>query len=294
MDNNIERGQEIRPAGGFTVLMAVYHKDSPELFRNALESVFLNSLAPNAVLVVADGPLTPQLDDVLSDFGSREPTLGVVRLPANLGLANALNEGLKHVETEWVARADSDDRNHEDRFAKQAAALLAAGEELDIIGSAIREIDQDGTQLAVRRTVSGHDAIISYATRRSPFNHMTVWYRAAFAQKVGGYPDIFLKEDYGLWASMIQAGARCENLSDITVDAMTGREMYKRRGGLKYAIAEVKLQKHLAKCNVKPNYIAIIDGFVRASIFLMPASFRSVVYRRVLRSDLSRVKRPVT
>lgn len=285
MDNNIRDHQEIIPTGGFSVLMAVYHRDSPELFHSALRSVFLNTLSPNAVLVVSDGPLTKNLDEVLVRFQSQEPKLTVIRLPENRGLASALNEGLKHIKTEWVARADSDDMNRLDRFAKQAETLFANDEKLDLFGSAIQEIGKDGTPLAIRRTVSGNDAIKLFAARRNPFNHMTVWYRAELARQVGGYPNIYLKEDYGLWASMILAGARCENLPEITVDAVTGEEMYRRRGGLKYAIAELHLQQHLYQCGLKSKAQSFFDGVARASAFLMPAVFRAIIYKHALRTN---------
>lgn len=268
----------------FTVLMAVYHKDDPDKFDCALGSVFANTLLPDAVLVIADGPLTGALDAVLARHQIQQPTLQLHRLARNEGLAIALNEGLKLIETEWVARADSDDLNHPDRFAKQAAALAAANGTLDLLGSAIQEIDFDGTPLAVRYTVSNHDAICKFAARRNPFNHMTVWYRAALARQVGGYPNIHLKEDYGLWANMMQAGARCKNLPEILVDAVTGKEMYRRRGGFKYAAAEIQLQRHLMKAGLKSLLQATIDGIARAIVFLMPSAFRAFIYKYALRA----------
>lgn len=269
----------------FTVLMAVYHKDDPDQFDRALASVFANSLAPDAVLIVADGPLTEALDAVLARHQAQEPTLKLHRLARNKGLAMALNEGLERIETEWVARADSDDLNRPDRFAKQATALAAADGTLDLLGCAVQEIDPDGTPLAVRRTVSGHDTIRRFAARRNPFNHMTVWYRAALARQVGGYPNIHLKEDYALWASMMRAGARCENLPEVLVDAVTGEEMYRRRGGLKYAVAEIRLQRHLRSVGLKSAVQATFDGLARAAVFLMPAALRAFIYKHALRES---------
>lgn len=269
--------------GRFTVLMAVYHKDSPELFGRALNSVFTNTLKPDLVIVVADGPLTDEINTVIDKFIVQYSALKILRLKKNLGLARALNEGLKHVDTEWVVRADSDDINHRDRFQKLVETLNARDGELDILGSAVQEIEADGSPIAVRRTSSGQINIRNFAARRNPFNHMTVMFRTACAKKVGGYPDIYLREDYGLWASMLKAGARCENLYGVTVDAVAGDSMYKRRGGIKYACAEIKLQKHLYQCDLKSWPQAMLDGFLRALVFLMPVSLRSVVYKYKLR-----------
>ncbi|MFC2970455.1 glycosyltransferase [Acidimangrovimonas pyrenivorans] len=269
--------------GGFTVLMAVYGGDDPERFARALESVFANSLPPDRMLLVVDGPVPEALERQIDRLQATQPCVRVHRLAENRGLAMALNAGLALVETEWVVRADSDDINRPDRFAKQAAAINAAPSPIDLLGGAIQEIDFDDTPLAVRRTAEGAESIRKFARKRNPFNHMTVAYRTALAREVGGYPNIHLKEDYGLWASLLQAGARVENLPDILVDAITGQDMYRRRGGTRYALAELHLQRHLVRCGLKPWPLAIAHGLARSLIFLLPAPARTQFYRLVLR-----------
>ncbi len=267
----------------FTVLLAVYHRDDARQFDRALASIFENTLAPKSVLVVADGPLTEQLDRVLSEHAGSQSTLKIHRLKSNQGLSKALNVGLSLVDTEWVARADADDINRPDRFQKQADLVAAMRGSVDLMGGAISEIDRDGTLLAIRRPPSQHHAIVKFAARRNPFNHMTVWFRTEFAQRIGGYPHIHLKEDYALWAGMIKRGARCINLDDVLVDAQTGNDMYKRRGGKRYALAEIKLQKYLYKAGLKSAPLALFDVFSRATIFLAPTFLRKFVYTNILR-----------
>lgn len=269
--------------GGFTVLMAVYYKEDPLRFKRALVSVFSNTLVPDSMILVVDGPIPQSIDHIIIDTLRSHNNIQVYRLPENRGLAYALNEGLSHVKTEWVVRADSDDINRPGRFETQAKAIAMMIPPVDLLGGAIQEMDFDGTPLGVRRTVEMDSDIRLFARRRSPFNHMTIAYRTSLVRSVGGYPDIYLKEDYALWASMIHAGARCANLPDILVDAMTGREMYYRRGGLKYAIAEISLQRHLITCNIKSSSHAIIDGVARSLVFMMPAFFRALFYTIMLR-----------
>lgn len=269
----------------FTVLLAVYHRDEPKQFDRALTSIFSNTLSPTSVLVIADGPLTEELDEVLACHAASQRTLRIHRLPVNGGLSKALNEGLSLVDTEWVARADADDINHSDRFLRQARLLASQEGNLDLMGGAISEVDREGRLLAVRRTPTSHCEIVRFAGRRNPFNHMTVWYRTELARKVGGYPDIHLKEDYALWAAMIKAGARCANLDEPLVDALTGQEMYRRRGGIRYALAEIELQRHLHATGLKSALLAFFDMCSRATVFLAPASVREIVYKSILRSN---------
>ncbi|AUJ65724.1 hypothetical protein B9057_15065 (plasmid) [Aestuarium zhoushanense] len=268
--------------GGFTVLMAVYHRDSPALFRMAVESVFSNTLQPDAFILVVDGPVSGALEQEIESLkGSFAITVHC--LDENIGLAGALNEGLALVATEWILRADADDYNLQHRFSAMAKALAASADRLDLFGSAIVEVDHDGTKLATRRTVENHKDIRKFASKRNPFNHMTVAMRAALARSAGGYPDIFLKEDYALWASLLKLNARTANLPDVLVRATTGRAMYGRRGGLKYALSEIRLQRHLVRCNLKGYSAALVDGLMRSAVFLIPSSLRAFVYTRFLR-----------
>ena len=270
--------------GGFTVLIAVYGGDDSALFRTALESIFSNTLQPTRTVLVVDGPVPDGVEQVIASFEDNE-ALTVYRLTKNKGLFNALNYGLKHIETEWTVRADADDYNRPDRFQAMSDALVQVGGQLDLFGSAIREVDTDGTEIAVRRTPANHGEIISFARKRNPFNHMTVAFRTKCAKDAGGYPDVYLKEDYALWAQMLANGARAANISDTLVHATTGQGMYKRRGGLRYAVSEIKLQSHLTKCGLKRSGSAILHGTVRSMLFLAPAGFRAFCYRTFLRRD---------
>ncbi len=267
--------------GGSTVLMAVYRGDDAELFERAVCSVYANTLQPDSFVLVVDGPVFQKLATTIAQLESRFP-LDVLRLPNNLGLAGALNAGLEKVQTDWVIRADADDFNLPHRFERLAEAA-ANSAVLDIVGSAILEVDSSGEKIAVRRTPLNHQNIVNYAKRRNPFNHMAVAYRRDFAMKCGGYSQIHLKEDYALWASMLSEGAIAENLNEILVYATAGHDMYKRRGGWRYAIAEIELQRHLVNCKLKSHLLASYHGITRAVVFLLPTVIRGYVYREFLR-----------
>lgn len=268
--------------GGFTVLMAVYRGDDAALFERAVRSVFDNTLRPDAFILVVDGPIPLLLSATVTRLEA-EFSLDVERLAQNVGLARGLNAGLARVQTEWVVRADADDFNLPERFERQARA--ASGLDApDLFGSAIREVERDGQPLAIRRPPSNHQDIVQYAQRRNPFNHMTVAYRKEVACRCGGYPLIHQKEDYGLWALMLKEGARTMNLADVLVDATTGRDMYRRRGGWRYALAEIDLQRHLVRCKLKSTFSATLHGLLRGAVFLLPAGLRGWIYERLLRA----------
>lgn len=267
--------------GGFTVLMAVYGKDDPELFTKAVESVYANDLRPDGMVLAVDGPVPECLDGRIA---AAEERFGVeaVRLEKNCGLAEALNEGLRYIRTEWVVRADADDINLPRRFSRLASQLRAQPD-LDLVGSAILELERDGTPVARRVMPESQSAIRSFMERRNPFNHMTVAYRRAMVERCGGYPDVYLREDYALWVKMIMSGARCANLSEVLVHATAGRDMYSRRSGWRYARGERDLQGLMVRLGVKSRLRALVDGMARSSVFIAPGMVRRLIYERALR-----------
>lgn len=92
----------------FTVLQSVYKKDNPIFLYQSLQSIAENTVQPYSVVLVKDGILNHELESVISEWQSKLP-LKVVGYEKNQGLAYALNYGLQFVETELVARMDSDD-----------------------------------------------------------------------------------------------------------------------------------------------------------------------------------------
>ncbi len=263
-------------------MMAVYAKDNILLFEKAVISVIENDLQPDAFILVVDGPIPDLLFNSIKSFEIKFG-ISVLYLKENTGLASALNAGLELVRTSWVVRADADDLNVKNRFSLQAE-FLKKESNIDIFGGAIQEVDKLGNFLAVRRTVEEYNQIVKFAAKRNPFNHMTMAYKSELARQCGGYPDIHLKEDYALWASMLSAGALAANMPDILVHATTGKDMYRRRGGLRYAVAEIALQKHLASIGLKSKYMAFLHGVLRSVIFILPPFIRGWIYSKLLRN----------
>lgn len=268
--------------GGFCVLMALYGRDKPNLFIKAIQSVFANTLHPNQVLVVVDGPLSIELDQTVSKLHQEFPEIEFVRLPKNIGLANALNAGLQSIRFPWVVRADSDDINLVNRF-EVLANIVREDPSLQLVGSAILEIDEEGNPLKVREVPTSEKEIRQFAKTRNPFNHMAVAYKLNAVLESGGYPNIFLKEDYGLWCHFLARNLPVANVRQVLVHASAGLGMFRRRGGWRYAQSEYRMQKLLVHSGLKGRVSALKDGVMRATFFLIPASWRGFLYSNFLR-----------
>jgi len=265
----------------FSVLIAVYCKDDPRLFRVALDSIYSNTLTPAEVILIQDGPIGDKLLNVIALYSNRAG-FKCITLSKNCGLALALNVGLAHITTRYVFRADSDDFNLPNRFEKQLRFLLTG---YDLVGGSILEVSSLCNPIAVRKVPRTSLEIRRFIGNRNPFNHMTVAFRYDVVKKLGGYPNIYLKEDYGLWILMIANGAKAMNIEDVVVHATAGPEMYRRRGGIKYVKSEIELQLLLVKTGLQHRNRAFIIGAARALIFLLPATVRGMIYEKFLRTS---------
>ena len=268
----------------FTVLMSVYRKEHPGALSSALESLVNQSQMPEEVVLVQDGPLTDDLHDVIDGYLAKLP-MRLVPLSVQVGLPRALNAGLDVARQPWIMRFDTDDFCLPDRVRMQAA--MAETGEFDLFGAQIAEFDHDPARARrLRRVPCEHAAIVRYGLRRNPFNHMTVCYRRGLVHALGGYPDILYMQDYALWMRMLSKGVRAANSARVLVHARVGSGLIARRGGLRYAISEARLQRTLVSLGLKNRRTAAIDGFIRSAIFLSPETVREFVYGRFLRSPI--------
>jgi glycosyltransferase involved in cell wall biosynthesis len=268
----------------FSVLMSVYAKEQPEHLATALESLFAQTLPPDEVVLVKDGPLTAALDAVITEAAARHPELRAVGLERNVGLGAALNAGLRHCRHELVARMDSDDLCTPDRFQVQIP-LFAADGRLAVVGGWITEFERDPADThSVRRVPESHEAICTYAKTRCPVNHATVVFRKSAVEAVGGYNAKHLQEDYYLWARMLLAGHRFHNVQQPVLHVRTGEGQFGRRGGLRYAQAELKLLAELRRLGFLDTRQFLVGVLSRTTVRLLPSGLRKSLYLRFARS----------
>ena len=93
----------------YSVLMTVYTYDNPGYFSIALDSTLKQAYPPDEIVLVKDGPVVEPIQNVIDEYVAQGVPIIQVQLPQNRGLGVALNEGIKTVKNELVARMDSDD-----------------------------------------------------------------------------------------------------------------------------------------------------------------------------------------
>lgn len=268
-----------------SVLMSVYHRETPAFLREALDSILTEQTRlPAEFVLVCDGPLTPGLEDVIAHFQARFPdVLKICRLEKNQGLGEALRFGLTRCTYDLVARADSDDIWVPDRLEAQIN-FLKAHPEISIAGGYIDEFREDPAQPFRLRTVplSPH-AIARMLKSRCPMNHTTVIFRRKDVEEAGSYRRIADEEDYDLWIRAVAHGKKLGNLDRVLVHVRVGNGMAGRRGN-RARIESWRVMNAYMLRRGMINRLEYCRNMASIRLFTaMPAWTRELLYRTVLR-----------
>lgn len=261
----------------FSVLMSLYIKEKPEYLHECLLSLSKQTLNADEIVLVYDGPITKELENVVSSWLELLP-IKIVKLDENVGLGQALNEGLAHCMYNIVARMDTDDICHPERFKRQID-FLSKNNEVAIVGSYIEEFDGTPNNILYKRKVpTDHYCILERIKMQNPFSHMTVMFHKDAILNVGGYKHHFLMEDYNLWLRLMTSNIKAANLPLVLVFVRSGDAMINRRGGWQYVISEYELAKIKYNLGYQKCFSAIGYFILRSAPRFFPTSLLKIIY----------------
>ena len=269
----------------FSVSMCVYAGDKPLWLKTAIDSILNQTVKPNDVVLVVDGPVGRELDEVISEY-EKSAVFNVIRLEKNMGHGIARKTGLENTKCELVAIMDADDISVFDRFERQIA-LFEAERDIDVVGGNIIEFINTPDNFVGKRIVPADDASIKeYLKKRCPMNFVTVMFKKSSIEKAGGFIDWYCEEDYYLWVRMYLAGMKFANCEQTLVKVRVGDDMYARRGGLKYFKSEKRLQKFMLDKKVISRGLYFSNVIKRFVVqVLLPSSIRGYVFRKFARKN---------
>ena len=212
-----------------SVVMGVFNE--ADNLAGTLDGI-LGQRAVELELIVVDDGSTDGTADLLASYAKRDRRLRVVR-QENAGLTAALVRGCAAARGEFIARHDAGDISHEDRLARQVAALEARPDAV-MVACATRFIAPEGEPL---HCVTFDDEKIAANLgdldgRQHIPHHGSAMMRRRIYEKVGGYRTLFpVAQDYDLWTRLFEQGA-CLGLTQELYSArlMPGSISATRRG----------------------------------------------------------------
>ncbi|MFR3330332.1 MAG: glycosyltransferase [Odoribacter splanchnicus] len=214
----------------FSVLMSVYYKEQALYLKEALDSIWINQiLKPDQIVLVEDGPLTPELYEVIDEFQKEVgDVLTLVKNETNQGLAKALNKGIGFIRTDLIARMDSDDISDKKRFVYEIG-YMDKHPDVMILGGSIQEMDENRNFLNQRHYPKTCEEIRKYVWKGSPVAHPTVVMRKSIFQNISYNEKVGQNEDIALWFEALKRNVKMENIEDIIYYFRMSSGCYKRR-----------------------------------------------------------------
>lgn len=277
----IERVKQSAEQKKYSVLMSLYKKEKPEYLRLAIDSMLNQTIAPDEIIMVEDGPLTDELYAVLNEY----PTLHRIKNETNLGLGLALNVGLKECRNELVARMDTDDCSKPERCEKQLARFFEKPY-LTIVGSHIDEFVDNPSNIISKRIVpTTSEEIYNFAKKRSAFNHPTVMYSKTAVLENKGYSNLKRNQDVDLFGRMQFEGYKAENIDESLLWFRSSDELAKRRKSWQNTWSYIATIRRFWKMGYSSFIDYLMVGIAQIGMFLLPTKVQSYIYIKFLRKQ---------
>lgn len=280
-DKRIETVRECANEKKYSVLMSLYKKEKPEYLRLALDSMLNQTVVPDEIVLVEDGPLTDELYSVLDDY----PMLKRIKNETNLGLGLALNVGLKECRNELVARMDTDDCSKPERCEKQLERFLEKPY-LAIVGSHIDEFIGNPSNVISQRIVPvTSEEIYEFAKKRSAFNHPAVMYSKTAVLENNGYANLKRNQDVDLFGRMQFKGYKAENIDEALLWFRSSDELAKRRKSWQNTWSYIATIRKFWKMGYSSFFDYAMVGIAQTGMYLMPVKMQNLVYKKFLRKQ---------
>lgn len=265
-----------------SVLMSIYFKEKPEYFRESLESIKNQTYKIDELVLVKDGALTNELEEVIKEY-KNILNIKEVPLEKNVGLGLALREGILHCSNEIIVRMDSDDISREDRIEKQIKVLLE-NDEIGIVGSNSENFSKKIGDLKIFGIYPEKDKEIrKFMKRRCPFLHPTIMVKKSKVIECGNYEDLSWFEDYDLFLKILNY-TQGYNIQEELLYFRANEEMFERRGGLKYIKREIKALTKFYRRGDITFYYYVTNLIIRIGVRISGNKLRSLIYKKVLRN----------
>ncbi len=195
--------------------MSVYINTDCNEFKNAIESILIQSYQPDYIYIGVDGEVSNSMKNVLLEYLDNYEKINLFYFKNNIGLGKVLSFLTKKVKTKYIARMDTDDICLKNRFEIMINHMEANN--IDLLGSYIIEYTPGIYTRYLKQVPLTPQKIISYSKYRNPFNHVTILIRKTVIDNLN-YEDCKFAEDWYLWLRVIKSNRyKYENIPIPTV-----------------------------------------------------------------------------
>lgn len=266
------------------VILPIYKKDKIDYLNKAIDSIAFQTYKDFHIYVGVDGPVGEEIRQYLNLI-DKQNKVSIIWFQENRGLACVLNDLLDicfKEGYEYIARMDADDISEHSRFEKQVK-FLDEHPEIDVVGGAIKEIDENGDSR--NKTIiypETPEECRAFFAKRNPHAHPAVMFRKTFFDKLNGKkyrPEYRQNQDTMLWYDGMMAGTQHANIPDVVLNfRMTNAMFKKRRNGWAFAKKQFKDRLMINK-GLGYGFGADVYGFAMFCMLMSPVWIKKIAYK---------------
>jgi len=271
MDNKIK----------FSVIFPIYKKVSPKIFKISFDSILNQSLMPNELIVIYDGPVHQNIKNYINKKKRKFKIIKILNFPTNNGLGYVLKRAINYSTSDYIARCDADDISFNNRF-KDQINFISKNRNIDVLSSNVLESHKN--KIYKKNVPEKHSEIKKKIFYRNPINHSSVILKKNTILKVGNYEDVRFFEDYFLWYKIKLYKGKFYNLQNYHVKMNVDNEYYVRRSGYKYFLYYLNFLNKLKSRKMIGYLNYFINIILRFNVIYLPTYILSKIYNIFLRS----------
>lgn len=186
------------------VLMSVYNDE--KTLERSIESI-LKQTFKNFELLINDDSSTDDSFKIIKNFSNIDSRIKFFQNENNTGLTKSLNKLIGQSSGEFIARQDSDDTSHIERFQKQINAIESG--KFDIVTTRANVIGEK-RKIPNISFYFPKRYIIKY---KNPFIHGSLLIKRNVLNDIGNYDEKFYySQDYKLMSDLIKQNKKIKTL----------------------------------------------------------------------------------
>ena len=195
-----------------SVIMSVYNEPLAWL-KQSIESILCQSFQNFEFIIVLDNPNNREIREFITSYRKRDSRIIFLENNENLGLAKSLNRALYIARGKYIARMDGDDISLPNRLEKQYK-FLERNKEIDLVGSWVYKMDQQGTIYGIMRTPAEMRTIKKNILYRSVAFHPTWMVKKEIYENLDGYRPFIVAQDYEFLLRVLDHGFKISNIQE--------------------------------------------------------------------------------
>ena len=253
MDKNLAQNNLI------SVIIAT--KNGGRFLARSIDSIEKQSEKNFEVIIISDGS-TDDTVSIAKKLAETRSFIKIVDLEKNIGPGLARNLAVKEAHGQYIVLLDDDDEWLDKNKIEIQKKFLIENPDYVLVGADLTEfVSEDGKPLSVFKPKKDDGSIRSRILIYNQFITSSVMFRKNAFEKVGGFADMRLAEDYDLWLRLAQQG-KVANLSGCKTryyKRLSGAALTNRKKLNKIVLELVKKYGQ----NFPHSYIAKLVAYLR-------------------------------